>query len=509
MTRRVVSVSLPNLAIERWERLCRQRGDPPPDERPGALATDGPHGRVVHAANRAARLAGIEPGARVVDMQALCPGLHVDYADLAGDRAALERLALWARRWCPWTARDGAAGLVLDTTGSDHLLGGEALMLARMETDLAGLGLSARLAVAPTRGAAWALARYGPVRAVSFEPLDLAPLPVAALRLDSETMRLLDRLGLKRVGDLMAMPRPALARRFVRAAPEANPLLRLDQATGRLDEPLDSAEPPPRFRAALRLAEPVLDPGPHLPGLAAALARHLERAEAGARRLVLSVFRTDGELRRIDVATARAVRDPDHVARLFAGRVGELDPGFGFDALALEATHTDPLPARQAGLDGAADHAGDLARLIDRLSTRFGARRIFQSATRESHVPERARIRVAPLAAPPAPDPAALATPPARPPRLLDPPEEVRVLYAVPEGPPVRFVWRGRTISVARYAGPERIAPEWWHDRPGTRLRDYFRIEEAGGRRLWLYREGLAGDGRGGAPRWFLHGLFA
>ncbi|NIL95746.1 MAG: DNA polymerase Y family protein, partial [Planctomycetales bacterium] len=62
---------------------------------------------------------------------------------------------------------------------------------------------------------------------------------------------------------------------------------------------------------------------------------------------------------------------------------------------------------------------------------------------------------------------------------------------------------------VARYAGPERIAPEWWRDRPGTRLRDYFRIEDQSGRRYWLYREGLPDDGRGGAPRWFLHGVFA
>ena len=27
------------------------------------------------------------------------------------------------------------------------------------------------------------------------------------------------------------------------------------------------------------------------------------------------------------------------------------------------------------------------------------------------------------------------------------------------------------------------------------------------GRRYWIYRAGLAGDGRGGAPEWFLQGL--
>ncbi|WP_415635692.1 DUF6504 family protein, partial [Paracoccus aminovorans] len=96
-----------------------------------------------------------------------------------------------------------------------------------------------------------------------------------------------------------------------------------------------------------------------------------------------------------------------------------------------------------------------------------------------------------------------------RPIRLLTPPEEIRVLYAIPEGPPARFVWRRQTLRVARHAGPERIAPEWWQDRPGTRLRDYFRVEDDSGLRLWIYREGLAHDGRGGPPRWFLHGIFA
>jgi protein ImuB len=40
-------------------------------------------------------------------------------------------------------------------------------------------------------------------------------------------------------------------------------------------------------------------------------------------------------------------------------------------------------------------------------------------------------------------------------------------------------------------------------------LRDYFKIEDQTGLRLWLYREGLHEDGRGGDPRWFVHGCFA
>jgi protein ImuB len=84
----------------------------------------------------------------------------------------------------------------------------------------------------------------------------------------------------------------------------------------------------------------------------------------------------------------------------------------------------------------------------------------------------------------------------------------VRVLYAVPEGPPAQFLWRRVTHKVTRFAGPERIAPEWWATHPGTRLRDYYRVEDQDGRRLWIYRDGVLDDGRGDTPRWFVHGVF-
>ena len=95
-----------------------------------------------------------------------------------------------------------------------------------------------------------------------------------------------------------------------------------------------------------------------------------------------------------------------------------------------------------------------------------------------------------------------------RPARLLDRPEAIDVIYATPEGMPRRFVWRRAVHDIARAEGPERIAPEWWRQPSSSRLRDYYRIEDAEGRRYWIYREGLAGDGRGGLPAWFIHGLF-
>ena len=79
----------------------------------------------------------------------------------------------------------------------------------------------------------------------------------------------------------------------------------------------------------------------------------------------------------------------------------------------------------------------------------------------------------------------------------------------MPDHPPARFRWRGVTYEVVRALGPERLAPEWWRtvDGKAARTRDYFQVEDADGRRFWLYRLGLAE--RGEAPAWYLHGVFA
>jgi protein ImuB len=94
---------------------------------------------------------------------------------------------------------------------------------------------------------------------------------------------------------------------------------------------------------------------------------------------------------------------------------------------------------------------------------------------------------------------------------LLDPPELVEVLAEVPDGPPHRFRWRRRQHRIALAEGPERIAPEWWRSRSGRldsgHTRDYWRVEDEGGRRFWLFRAGFYGAAA--PPRWYMHGLFA
>ena len=494
----------PLLPIERWRRTS---GNAP--ELVVALVEEAQHGQLIVAMTEAAAGGGARRGMRLTDARALNPGLVAVAADAAGDAALVARLARWAGRWSPLVEVDGADGVRLEVTGVAHLFGGEAALAAEVEARFEAMGLTTRVAVAGTAGAAWALARYSTRPSPQGEREDLSGLPVAALRLSPEANHTLYRLGLKTVGALAGVPRRSLARRFREAD---NPLDALDRALGRKPEPLTALALAPPPRATLRLAEPVDDPAVMagaLARLAGPLAKELAARRLGARRIALTAWRVDGEVGEVEAETSLPTRDAAHLVRLLAERVGAIDPGFGIDAFALTATWCEPLAAGQDALIGEPARELELARLVDRLTVRLGAERVRRPQARASHLPERASgwrgavegegldCRA----------PAGLAMT-VRPQRLLDRPEAIGVVYATPEGVPRRFTWRRGVHDIARVEGPERIAPEWWRQPGGTRLRDYYRVEDAAGRRFWIFREGVIGDGRGGAPEWYVHGVF-
>ena len=509
--RRIMALWCPTLAIDRW-RLCQQAPD---SGTPVILVGDTAHGPRITALSGPARAAGARLGMLLADARALAPGLVVHAADPAGDRALLEALALWVQRWGPWSALDPPDGVIVDVTGVAHLFGGEAALMADAQACFAARGLRVRLAIAPTAGAAWALAHHGKdctALPEGADPLEaLRALPVAALRLDDAVLLLLERLGLKRIGDLAAIGRAALARRFRdRRAPAANPLVRLDQFAGRVPEPILPVVGVPMPMVQRRLLEPIrhrdlLDRV--VADLAVALARRLEAQGQGARRLELTLWKVDGDVLRRPLELAAATRDPAHVTRLFAHKLDDCDAGFGIEVVRLSAPWAEPLALTQNDLEQAAQaHGTSLAACIDRLTVRLGTGAVAMPVLRASHVPERGQHWVAPDPSRATQDELAFH---ARPLKLLDRAEPIAVIYEAPDGLPRLFRWRGAVHEIMRAEGPERIAPEWWREKGGARLRDYYRIEDSSGRRFWIYRRGLPGDGRGGAPEWFLQGLCA
>jgi protein ImuB len=450
---------------------------------------------------------GLEAGMALTQARALVPGLEVREADPEADAALLARLGLFAaRRWSPGSAVS-ADGLWLELDGVAHLFGGERAMCARVLAFCARLGLAARIAVAGTAGAAHALARFGGARIVlcpsGDEAQALAPLPLAALRVEEEALGAARRLGLERIGDLLAMPRAPLSRRFGKTL-----LLRLDQALGRAAEPHAFIVPRDSPCATLRLAEPIATAeaiGQVLGDLMAALVRTLETQGLAVRGLALLCERVDGEVQRVAIGTARATRDGAHLLRLLKARIETIEPGFGIEAMRLVAERAESLAPQPVAsvLDGEAART-DLVPLIDRLATRLGARRLFRVGAVESDVPERSVVRVGPLA------PTRAWPPWPRPVRLLSPAERVEnVVALLPDQPPRRFTWRGRRHVVRQADGPERIHGEWWRSTSeADAVRDYFQVEDEEGARFWLYRRGDGVDGRTGDLNWYLHGVF-
>jgi protein ImuB len=492
----------------------------------------------IAALNAAAEAAGLTVGESLGDARAKAEMLQVREVDASADDAALRRVALWATRYTPtaspWDEDNGADGFFFDIEGSAHLFGGEEKLIADLASRLKNFGLPARLAVASTPGAAWALSHFHKTSLVVVPPGEeiaaLADMPVEALRLSPDIRGTLRRLGFKTAGCLFDKPRAPFAARF----PEQL-LRRIDQALGLLDEPLVPIVAPPVYHSLHYLLEPIVTQDAVIARagrLMQALANVLTRDDAGARALRLCLYRVDGAVETVDVGLTLPTRNVAHVVRLLDLKLSTLaathDTGFssefGYEAIGLAVTHAEPMPARQIEISSAAlshpspasggesgwgssDAAERYAGLIDTLRQRLGPQRVRRLEPVASHIPERAEI-LATI------DGEAPAWPPAeekaRPLLLLPQAEPTEVTALVPDGPPRRFCWRGMTYDIAGSQGPERIGAEWWRTPHGETkpTRDYYLVEDFGGHRFWLYREGLYGR-ETAAAQWYVHGLFA
>ncbi|MFN8700881.1 MAG: Y-family DNA polymerase [Rhodospirillales bacterium] len=518
--RRLLAIALPYLPVERC--AASSKAGSGIDNGPCAVFANQQGAlRLTSVCARAAQ-AGLRIGLPLAEARARLPELAVWPQRVEADAALRRRLADQALRWSPSVACD-EDGLRLDASGIAHLFGGEAALLAGIVRHFARQGLTARACVADTLGAAWAGAHLAPTACTVFAPgqtrADLAPLPIAALRLAPEDLAQLQRLGLRRIGDLYpiadaASGRAGLARRFGPVVAQ-----RLFQALGAEAEPLVPDAAAPALRARLAFAEPVTAPealARIVAKLTDDLCAQLAAAQLGARRLALVFHRVDGLPLRLALGTSRPTRMPSDMARLFAEKLGTLDPGFGVEIATLDAelaqsltpSQRDMLPDGDPGFSTLGFSAGaDLAPLVDRLANRLGAANIGRLAHAESHVPERAQVFMAALGAVPRHLSTAQAPAQPRPLRLLGYPEPIDVTAELPDAPPLLFRWRRQLHHVAAANGPERIASEWWLK--ADDIRDYYRLEDRQGRRFWVYREGLWGAGAARAPRWFLHGLFA
>ncbi len=434
----------------------------------------------VFACDRKAFARGIRAGMTVSAALALAPRLRVAPRDPAAETEALLGVAGWAAQFSPGVAIEFPDGVLLEVSGSLKLFGGLESLLERLRRGLAEMGWSATLAGAPTPRAAFWLALAGKqefIDSIAGLEAALAALPVGVLHCGDGTLEALEAIGVRTLGELRALPREGVARRFGQGL-----LDELDRALGLLPDPRNFFIPPARFRAAIELSAEVTQ----AEALLFAAAR-----SGGVQRFVLRLKHRDRAAIEVAIGLVAPSRDAERFTLLLRERLSSLALAEPVREITLQADDVVPLPGRNLGLlleEGKA--AGDWEHLVEGLRARLGTEAVCGIAGRAEHRPERASA-LAPLVPLPLSGGGLGWGFGERPLWLLDRPKPLEEISAVPhhEGP------------LELLAGPERIESGWW-DGDGV-ARDYFIARMQSEALVWIYREWR---GEGG---WYLHGVFA
>jgi protein ImuB len=494
--RRVLSIWLPQLPLD-----LRYRKDDPRVAECFAIISEIKNAwRLTHL-SEAAMAAGLSAGLSLPDARAICPDLMTEPSDPVREAALLRALWRWADSLSPWIALDAPDGLFLDITGCAHLFGGEQAMAAHTRERLTDMQITSRIGIADTKGAAWALARFGQsdikIADAGKTAAALAPLPLEALRLPQKLSSDMRRTGLKRVGQLMEIKRAELARRFGLSLTQS-----LSSCLGHSPDPVSPKAADPIYAARMTLPEPIglqADLLGVLERLSMSVCKRLAGDAKGARRYYLTVRCVDTGDHVLHIGFARPTHEQRAVLQQFAKPLDELKVEFGADWFRLEAAHVEPIQPFQISLDQHKQAEDDTSKIISTLGNRLGFDRVRQFMPMQSHLPEREFIHVEAMDRR---EPVSwTAAPRKRPVRLFKRPERLVTLEA--GRPPKRFQWRQSVYATQEAKGPERLTAEWWHSDFGS-VRDYWQVQTEDGPRLWLMTYPGTTE-----PDWFIAGRFA
>lgn len=508
-----------------------QSGAVPQDPHAVILTTTVAQQPVVARLCRTAALAGVRQQMPLPVAQALCPEAYVERFNPVRDRAALQRLAVWCLRFSPLVGLDHELttartpqqiasirrehyGITIDLSGTRRLHGSPLRIGTTLHTALKG---RARIAIAPTIGAAWALSRYGttphPVFIPRIEdiPAALAHLPLPALRIDRANTQLLHDLGITELRALLHLPRHTLTQRFGKHL-----MYRLRQALGELEERLLAVTPEAEHRCAHTFEPPLTTQRAIVTAinqLFSKLLNSLQHQQLVAQHFQLTVQDTTTHTFSKEFHLASASADRAHLTSIITPLIESFRFSGEIRVIALSASNVRPFTTEQesfAPVDGqnsASKRAQD--ELINALTLRIGHDRVLRASLHQSYIPERS-FSYTPLTsiephAQTLMEPLVPYNVQERPSIILTDPEPISTIAALPDKPPAQICWRDTRLTVLSGVGPERLAPEWWNQQEKNgndfATRDYFKVQDQYGRWLWVFREDAT-------MRWFLHGIW-
>jgi protein ImuB len=507
---------LPSLPLDVFARTAA----PGEDMRAFVVASGGHYPRVV-AANAAAAAAGIRRDQLVSAALALAPDVVLCDRDVAAEEEALREVATLVLAFTPQASLAPPNAIVAQIAGSVRLFGGLPQLLERLVNEAQARGYEPTLALAPTPTAALALARAGggaPVLDRAQLPGALAPLPLALLDLEAETLATLGAAAVTTIGDAHALPRAGLARRFGPAVVDT-----LDRALGLAPDPREAYRPPPRFERRLPLPAPVDSVEALAFGvtrLVGDLAGWLLARGLGVVRMSLALVHERYLRERgiaptlVTFALGAPARTPAHLHAVLRERLARITLPAPVEAIVLASDESAPLSSRNLGLLPENEAEAVVVPLVERLRSRLGDDAVVALASVAEHRPEWAACEAPPV---PARRPstrthdakrvaseksAAGKTPRARIAKPHPTPAAPRPVWLLDEAQSLRAELEARPWVLRD--GPERIESGWWDGR--DLRRDYFVAENPHGAIVWIYRDHRYGTDDG---EWFLHGLFA
>jgi protein ImuB len=459
---------------------------------------------MVTAASREAEKQGIFSGMVLADAKALVPDILAFEDKIDFNKKLLMRIAKWAIRYSPTVALDLPDGIIVDSSGCSHLLGGEEKYLVTILGKLKESGYHCRGAIADTIGTSWAIARLGqksPIIASGQQYNAILNLPPRALRIDQSIIARLHKLGFNKIGKFIQLPASMLRRRFGNEM-----LLRLGQALGTEAETLTPIIVKQPYEERLFCLEPISTK----PAIEIAIQRLLEtlcerlsKEGLGIRSAELIGYRLDGKLTATKIGTNQPSHNIQHLFKLFELKIAQIEPALGIELFSLTATKTEPMLIHQEKLWNAKPGLTDqhLAQLLDRLAGKIGPQAIRRYIPQAHYWPERS-LRPAVSLDEKTEIKWQKANP--RPMEMLHRPAAIQVTAPIPDYPPMNFRYKDELHMVAKADGPERIEREWWME--AGEHRDYYMLEDDKGRRYWVFR---SGHYNGERSTWFLHGFFA
>jgi protein ImuB len=473
-----LALQFPHLALDlvtRGHDLC--------SDLPVAVSDNNPRKQRVLDCNPAAAHAGIRPGLPVNAALGLLETLQLVARSHDAEKAALQRLAAWCYQYSSLVSIIAErAALVLEIGGSRRLFGAAEDLAQKLGGELLQLGYHVRGGTAPTPEAAQLAAKHGLHIARTAEiHQQLQKLPLESLYLDHRQGPALQKMGFRTIGEILRLPRKALARRMGPAVVNY-----LDRLVGIRPDPPAPWHPPQSFASGMDLAAEISNtPALLFPlkRLVSELCGVLRASDHGIQELHIQLrLDTAGSERAMEtlrLGLQQPTRDEARILLLLRERLERLRLSRPVQHISLQARQLLPFDAQQDSLfrDDPDLAEQPLSPLLERLQARLGTEAVHGLRGIQDHRPEHSWSV-----------------------RELDEPADCTAM-------PHRPVWlfaRPQRCRIGEYqvlAGPERIEAGWWdgHDC----RRDYFVVRDRNGCTLWAFREYKP------EPGWYLQGMFA